>query len=138
MFKTSYYAFYRETYAPAFKAIDVLLKSIEEPISLAEAAKALYMDETAVEMLMDRENIETLDKGGFLTLMRFGESAVCRLFQREIMRGLKPAYSPADIAYIYGLDEAHVSDISSRLGKQLWPTIKIPELLSQIPVFIVC
>jgi hypothetical protein len=137
MIKMSFYAFYSQAYAPSFKAIDLLLKTMDEPLSPHSAADALGMSADSVIKLMGKENIPAIDKIGFLTLMSLGESAVCRLYQREIQRGCKSTYSPADIAYIYGLDENHVTSVCDKLGEKHWPAPRVPELLNHIPIFII-
>jgi hypothetical protein len=136
MLQTSFYCFYKQAYAPVFMEIDVLLKTMNRPLTLAQAADALHVSTGCIQRLMKRENIDKLDQRGFMTLMRMGESAVCRLYQREIIKGCKTVYSPADIAYIYGLDEGHVAAVSTRLGKRQWEACQVPELLKQIPIYI--
>ena len=133
---TDYGALYREIYAPAFQAIDLLLKTMERPLTVAEAAGALHMPPARAVHIMRRENIHILDKFGFLALMRLGDSPLCGLYQRELTRGVKAVYSAQDIAYIYGLDEGHVRGISAQLGHQEWPSEHVHELLAHVPVFI--
>ena len=137
MLRTNYYDFYQQAYAASFMTIDVLLKSMENPLPAAEAAQVLHMTEENVKNIMSQENIALLDKDGLLALMRLGTSSLCRMFQRELLYGAKPVYGPGDIARIYGLDEGHVREISAKMGHSEWPSADVPELLKQIPVFIV-
>ena len=136
MVHTSFYAIYRQYYAPQFMEIDIMLKAMEAPLGVAETARMLQITEAAVRDILADESVKELDKPGFLTVMSLGESAVCALYRRELTRGRKPAYSPSDIAYIYGLQEDHVRGIFEKLSLRDIPARDVPWLLDQIPMFL--
>lgn len=136
MARMSYHAFYRQCFAPGFMAIDVLLKTMENPLTVAETAAALQLQEEDVREIMACDAVNRLDKNGFLTVMAHGRGALCGLYRRELTRGLKTAYRPEDIAYIYGLQEAHVRTVFERLGLDEVPADEVPALLEQIYIFI--
>lgn len=137
MIRVSFYAFYQQVYAPSFCAIDVALKTMEKPFTLRETADLLQLSQETVHAVMRENSITRLDKNGFLTLMGCGESNICRMYRRELARGAKADYSPADIAYIYELDETHVQGACEKLGiGKKCPRSKVTTVLDQLFVFI--
>lgn len=136
MLHISYWEFFKQYYTPMLKEVDILLKTIDEPISTNEAAKALSISETAVQRIMAKEDIELLDREGFLRIMMHGSSPICRLLQRECKCGSPDSYSPANIAYIYGLQNGHVAEVCHKNGYKEVPARSLPELLDKIYIFI--
>ena len=132
----SYWDFFKQYYTPLLKEVDLVLKAIESSISIKETAKALALKPEVVEDIMAKENIEAIDREGFLRIMMHGSSSLCRLMQRECMCGSPDLYSPAHIAYIYGLQGRHVAAVCRANGYTEVPSQALPELLSKIYVFI--
>ena len=135
MMRVSYYAFFRQIYAPRLMAIDVMLKTMERPLTASEAAETLGMPEDEIYRLMELSSVSLLDKNGFLAVMSLG-GGVGGMLRRELSRGMKQVYSPSDIAYIYGLHVKTVRAAFRRLGYKKMPAHLVPTLLNQIPVFI--
>lgn len=136
MVRASFYAFYQKWYAPVFSEIDVTLKTMEKPLTIAETAALLHMTENEVRRVMTAASVTRLNRSGFFTVMRHGDNAFCQMYQRELTRGVKAFYSPSDIAYIYGLEDAHVCAVCARLGIAQVPAQEVPSVLKQISVFI--
>ena len=135
MMRVSYYAFFRQVYAPRLMAIDVMLKTMERPLTAEQTANALGITEEAVYRIMESESVSILDKNGFLTVLSC-VGGIGGLVKREFSRGMKQAYNPADIAYIYGLHEKTVTAAFKSLGYKKMPAHLVPTLLNQIPVVI--
>ncbi|MDR1665219.1 MAG: hypothetical protein LBR83_09930 [Clostridiales bacterium] len=136
MSRVSYYALYKKIYAPRLMAIDLALKTMEKPLSVTEAAELLSLSANAVSLAMAAEKVSQLDRPGFLAVMPHGKG-VCRLFARELARGVSGGYRPADIAYIYGLQIQTVRAAFRRLRMKKAPSSLIPALLCQIPVLVI-
>ena len=134
--KVSYNDFFEASYAPCLKSIDLLLKTMEMPLTVDEAAEALCLSEDEVHSIMKKESVVAIDRHAMLSIMAQGESGVCRLYQREVACGSPSLYSPADIAYIYGLDNATVARGFNKLGYVAVTSADVPAVLSQITVYI--
>ena len=135
MLHISYWEFFEKYYTPLLRELDVLLKSIEAPISTAETARALVMEQETVEKIMAQENIRLIDRDSFLRILMQGNSSLCRLMQRECLCGSPDRYSPAHIAYIYGLQDGNVEAVCRENGYKEVPADSIPDLLSKIYIF---
>jgi len=137
MLHISYWEFFEKYYTPRLREMDLLLKTIEAPISSAEAARVLSMPIPAIDRIMAAEQIGLIDREGFLRILMNGNSSLCRLMQRECMCGSPDRYSPANIAYIYGLLDGHVEDVCRKNGfADEVPAKSLPSLLSKIYIYI--
>jgi len=136
MLYISYWEFFKQYYKPQIQELDMLLKSIDSPISASEAATVLVMKSEEIEEIMTQEKISLIDKDNFLNIMMHGSSPLCRLLQRECSCGSPDRYSPKHIAYIYGLQDNHVAEICQANGYTDVPAHKLPDLLNKIYVFI--
>lgn len=136
MLHVSYWEFFKQYYTPLLQEVDLLLKTSETPITVAETARILVMKPETIEKIMASEDIKQLDKEGVLRIMMQGDSPVCQLLQRECLCGSPDRYSPSHIAYIYGLQEDHVEAVCQENGYSEVLTQDIPDLLSKIYVFI--
>ena len=136
MLYISYWEFFQHYYKPRLQELDMLLKSIDSPISASEAATALVMKSEEVEKIMTQEKIRLIDRNSFLNIMMHGSSPLCQLLQRECSCGSPDRYSPAHIAYIYGLQDSHVAEICQANGYTEVPAHKLPDLLNKIYIFI--
>jgi len=138
MVHISYWEFFQQYYTPLLREIDLLLKTIEAPISVAKTAKLLAMEPKAVKEITAKEDIQLIDREGFLQIMMHGNSSLCRLMQRECTCGSPDYYSPAQIAYIYGLQDGNVesafraNDYDAKI-----PACDLPKLLSKIYIYII-
>lgn len=136
MVRTNYFAFFQAMYAPRLKAIDVLLKTMEDSLSVPETAKVLGLTEEAVESAMTREHLAHIDRPGFLRIMAQGGNDLCGMYQRETACGSPVAYKPQEIAYIYRLQAESVQAACDKLGLKEVTARTLPSLLRQIPIYI--
>ena len=133
---TNYFDFFTAVYSPVLQEIDLLLKTTDGFIPPGEAAKVLHITEESIRFLMAKEKINFLDKPGFLQIMALGESAVCRMFQRELIYGSKGKLSPSDIADIYGLSCKNIENIFKEMKIEACDTGYVPEVLKRVPIYI--
>ena len=126
--KISFYDFYETAYAPCLKNIDLLLKTMEMPLSVEETAEALCMSEDAIHSIMEKNSIIAIDRLAVPAIMAHGESAICRLYQREIACGSPSLYNAVDVAYIYGLENTTVavSPPSEEVTDWIWLYPAVP------------
>ena len=75
--KVSFRDFYEACYAPRFKSIDLLLKTMEMPLTVEEAAEALCLSEDEIHGIMERERIAAIDRPALLGIMSRGENGLC-------------------------------------------------------------
>ena len=136
MLRISYWEFFQQYYKPLLQDIDILIKSMDEPISVAEAAKALVMPEETIKNIMICEDIQHIDQKSFWNLIMHGNSSLCQLIKRECLRGSPDRYSPEHIAYIYGLQSEHVAEVCKTNGYTEVPVKALEDILGKIYVFI--
>ena len=137
MVHISYWEFFKQYYTPLLKEVDLMLKTMEAPISAAEAARTLAITPEAVEEIMAQEGIQQIDKEGLLSIVMHGSSSLCQLLQRETLCGSPDKYSPSSIAYIYGLQDRHVASVCHAYGYTEVPAQALPELLNKIYIYII-
>jgi len=129
----SYWGFFLRYFSPTLQELDVLLKT-GKVLSLRRAAALLQMDEAAVRVWVQQQGVR-LNRQGFIRLMQHGDSAVCRLFQRESACGHPAAYTPAQVAYIYGLQPESV-EAAWPAGEDSIPGDAVPAVLDRIGVYV--
>ena len=136
----SYWDFFQQYYKPLLQDIDILLKSMEGPISVADAAKALVMsEEITKDILKDillKEEIQLIDQKGFWDIAMHGNSHLCRLLQRQCLCGSPDIYSPEHIAYIYGLQTEHVTEVCKTNGYTEIFAQNLEDILNKIYIYI--
>ena len=132
----SYWEFFQQYYKPLIQNIDILLKCMEEPISAADAAKALSMTEQDIEGIMTRKNIQFIDQKSFWGIVMHGNSHLCRLLHRQCLCGSPDRYSPEHIAYIYSLQAVHVTEVCKANGYTAVPAQNLEDILNKIYIFI--
>jgi len=133
----SYWDLFQKYYSPMLREVDLIIKTMTNPLTIAEAARVLRLTENKINQIMTQKDIKLIDKEGFLNIMLHGDSSLCGLLQREYMRGSPNLYCPEDIAYIYNLMHERVSDVCRAAGfADKIPTRAIPDILSKIPVYI--
>ena len=137
MVHISYWKFFQEYYAPLLKEADILLKTMDDSVPASEVARVLAMKTEMVEKIMAENNIESIDRNNFLHIMMLGDSSLCQLVQREFLCGSPEEYSPAKIAYIYGLQSQHVTSVCQKNGFTEIPARAVPALLDKIYVYII-
>jgi len=113
---------YRRCIRPRLEAIDIFLRTAKAPYAPGEAAALLSLP-----------CAEAADKAGFLHLLFTGESALCRLVQREAERGAPVLYTPADIAYIYNIQYEAVGRACDDLHMREATALLLPDIFARIP-----
>jgi hypothetical protein len=126
----TYLEVYETEIAPQLEDLDITLKSMDEPITPAEASKALYISDEELYEIMSRLNINVIDQTAFLKLMKEASSPVCRMYQRELAVGSPYVYSQEDIAYIYELPIEAVNQACDDLGLKQLTAYTLPDLFS--------
>ena len=124
---------YQKSLAEGLRAIDVFLRTQPPPYAAGAVAGLLGLAPERVEELCRELGVEELGRAGFLRLMQAGESPLCRAFARELERGLPQTYSPADVAYIYGIDIDVVLQACAGLGLTRVDGLMLQLLLYAIP-----
>jgi hypothetical protein len=132
----SYYRLYHTLYAPQLMEADILLKSMEQPLTVEEAAEALCLPVPELREAMAHESVRELDKDGLLAVLSHGGGAFA-LLKRARSLGARDKYRPSDIAYIYGLNEQTVRAVFSEWGLAEIPARWVPALLKKIWVLII-
>jgi hypothetical protein len=112
----SFLEIYQKEIAPKLKALDILLKSMDEPITAAQAAKALCVSEAEALSAMKSLGVKTVDRKALLDMMEVATSGICRLYQREKRIGSPFVYTREDVAYIYDLPMDAVNQACEELG----------------------
>lgn len=124
---------YMEEIAPKLGDIDIYMHSGEPLITVKKTAELLYISEQEVKNIMEQEQIQTLNHHSFFTVMKKGSSELCKLFTRQLEKGMLAHYMPEDISYIYSLDIHDVTDAFAILGIHKINSKNIKTLFSIIP-----
>jgi hypothetical protein len=128
----SFLEIYQEDIAPKLKALDVLLKSMDEPITASEAAQALCVREDEALRLMRLMGVSRVDRKALLTMMDKASSRICRMYQREKRVGSPYVYTREDVAYIYGLPIGAVNQACEELGIRKLTSYTLADLFSRV------
>ena len=135
MIYISYWEFFQKYYTPMLMEVDILLKTTDTQISIAEAAHALRMPIKKVQAIVG--DIPYIGRTDFFNIMMRGDSMICRFYQRECACGSPVLYSPEAIAYIYGLQAEHVKEVCYECGQTAVYASDLPALLNKLYVLIV-
>jgi len=135
MIYISYWELFQKYYTPLLREVDILLKTTDTHISIAEAAHALRMPMKKARAIMG--DVSHIDRAKLLDMMMRGDSTICRLYQRECACGSPVLYSPETIAYIYNLQAEHVKEVCREYGATTVSANDLPAVLDRIFVFIV-
>jgi len=130
---SNYWEKYQTTIAARLREIDLYLRTTDPPYPPETVAGLLEMPKEQVWAEMRRQNLSLLDRSGFFLVMREGKSPVCRMFARELERGLPSRYTPGDVSYIYDIDIDRVLDACAGLGLTAFDPIMLQLLLYSIP-----
>ncbi len=126
--------FYQREIQPKIAAIDVFLKTEPQPYAAAQVSELLSIPSTELSHLLEQEKLLIITKGTFLHLMQIGSSPICRMFRREVSRGISMSYSPKEISYIYDLKLKDVEAAAEKLGKNYFSSRELPLLFGEIVI----
>ena len=126
----SYLEVYQNEIAPQLQCLDIILKSMDEPLSLTEASEALYISEMEIKDIMRRLKISVIDQQSFLKIMNEASSPICRLYQREIATGSPYVYTREEISYIYSIPLDIVNQACEDLGLVKLTAYTLPDLFA--------
>jgi hypothetical protein len=129
---SSFLEVYLTEIAPQLQTIDIILKSMEEPLSVAEASEALFISEDELKNIMKKLNIVDIDQQSFVKIMGIASSPICKLYQREVDVGSPYVYTREDIAYIYCLPIEAVNQACEDLGFSKLTAYTLPDLFSRV------
>ncbi len=113
---TNFQYIYKHYIKPQIIAIDIFIKSSEQPYSLEGISEILGIDYHDLLHIIDEYDITTLDKTGFFKIMTKSSSYVGNLISRQFSMSNKSVYTPENIAYIYNLDINSVEEAFYVLG----------------------
>ena len=94
---------YRQVIVPKLEKIDIMLKTVDDGISIDEVCRVLSVAEEEVFEILQTNSMDMLDKGLFLKLLNNASSYICCLYQREVSCGSPYIYSAQNISYIYDI-----------------------------------
>ncbi|MDR3238993.1 MAG: hypothetical protein LBT44_02755 [Clostridiales bacterium] len=129
---TSFLEIYQEKIAPQLESLDILFKSMDTPLTIAEASQALYISEQEIKHIMREYGIREIDRGALLCIMENGSSFICRLYQRELHVGSPYVYSREDVSYIYTLPIDAVNHACDELGAKELTAYTLPDLFGHV------
>jgi len=129
---TSYLEVYQKEIAPQLQCLDIILKSMDEPLTVTEASEALYISEAETKDIMSRFDIDEIDQKSFLKIMTKASSPICRLYQRELDTGSPYVYTRENISYIYSIPIDIVNQACEDLGLVKLTAFTLPDLFSHV------
>ncbi|MDR1638603.1 MAG: hypothetical protein LBT59_02805 [Clostridiales bacterium] len=135
---TSFLELYQSNIAPKIRSLDLLLKTMEEPLDASDVAEALCITEREASLALKRLGVDRADKKALLRVMETASSGICRLYQREMRVGSPYVYTREDVAYIYGLPLGVVNRACEDLGILELTEYTMADLFSRLqlsPVF---
>ncbi|MDR2650188.1 MAG: hypothetical protein LBB94_10795 [Clostridiales bacterium] len=130
--EASFLEIYQTEIAPQLQSLDIIIKSMDEPLSVTETAGALYISETEVKNIMRRLHIELIDQESFLRIMAGASSPICRLYQRELHIGSPYVYTREDVSYIYSIPIDMINQACEDLGLIKLTAYTLPDLFSRV------
>ena len=128
----SFLEMYQMEIAPQLQSLDIILKSMDEPLTYTEASEALYISEAEIIDIMKRLKINVIDQRSFLKIMSEASSPICRLYQRELSTGSPYVYTREDISYIYSIPIDIVNQACEDLGLVKLTAYTLPDLFSHV------
>ena len=128
----SFLEVYQTEIAPQLQCLDIILKSMDEPLSITEASEALYITESEIKDIMKLFDIDVIDQQSFLKIMSGASSPICRLYQRELETGSPYVYTREDISYIYSIPIDIINEACEELGLVKLTAYTLPDLFSRV------
>lgn len=124
--------FYQREIQPKIAAIDIFLKTEPQPYAHEQITNLLSLSTEELEEILEKEKLAVITKGTFFHLMQIAPSTICKMFRREVFRGMAAAYSLKDISYIYDLALKDVEEAAGKLGKTHFSSAELPLLFGEI------
>ena len=128
----SFLEVYQNEIAPQLQSLDIILKSMDEPLTYTEASEALYISETEIKDIMRRLKINVIDQESFLKIMSEASSPICRLYQRELAIGSPYVYTREEISYIYSIPLDIINLACEDLGLVKLTAYTLPDLFGRV------
>ncbi|MDR1560557.1 MAG: hypothetical protein LBS84_12870 [Clostridiales bacterium] len=128
----SFLELYQTEIAPQLQSLDIIIKSMDEPLTVTEAAEALYISEAELQNIMKRLQIDEIDQQSFLRIMTGASSPICRLYQRELDIGSPYVYTREEVSYIYSIPIDIVNQACEELGLFKLTAYTLPDLFSRV------
>ena len=128
----SFLEVYQNEIAPQLQNLDIILKSMDEPLTYTEASEALYISETEINDIMKRLKINVIDQKSFIMIMSEASSPICRLYQREVAIGSPYVYTREEISYIYSIPLDIINQACEDLGLVELTAYTLPDLFSRV------
>lgn len=126
--------FYQRVIQPKIAAIDIFLKTETQPYAQEQVSELLCLSATELTNILEQEKLAIITKGTFLHLMQTGPSLICKMFGRELSRGMSASYSPQEISYIYDLELKDVEAAAEKLGKNCFLPAELPLIFGEIVI----
>ena len=123
---------YQNVIAPQLQSLDIILKSMDEPLTYTEASEALYISESEIKDIMIRLKISVIDQQSFLKIMSEASSPICRLYQRELDTGSPYVYTQEEISYIYAIPLEIINHVCEDLGLVKLTAYTLPDLFGRV------
>lgn len=125
---------YETQIEPYLKQIDIFLKTKKPPYSILKTSELLHIPQSEIKHIMAKENVTTIDRKTFFTIMKNGSSTLCHVFARELYCGIPKYYTAENISYIYNLDISTVLQASQQMGLNKFSPDIIKTLFRFIPI----
>lgn len=126
--------FYQREIQPKIAAIDIFLKTESQPYTQEQVSELLCLSMTELSNILEQEKLALITKGTFLHLMQTAPSLICRMFHREVSRGMSSLYSVKEISYIYDLELKAVEAAAEKLGKSFFSPAELPLIFGEIVI----
>ncbi|MEA4967303.1 hypothetical protein SDC9_90073 [bioreactor metagenome] len=107
---------YQNNIIPRLKEIDLFLKTKPSPYTKKDTLALLKISNEELEELMKKNNISKITSESFMVIMKNGSDELCRVFKRELERGLTNYYSPEQVSYIYNIDIDIILNAYAQMG----------------------
>ena len=127
-----YLEHYQREVAPRLRLVDTWIKTGDRTARAEDLAAALDLDPSEVETILRKPRGMWLNRADYLLALAHGTSEVCRLYQRELDSGSPLTYTPEQIAYIYGLDQATVSAVCAAKRIREVTAYTLPLVLGEV------
>ena len=128
----SFLEIYQNEIAPQLQSLDIILKSMDDPLTYTEASEALYISETEIKDIMRRLKISVIDQQSFIKIMSEASSPICRLYQRELATGSPYVYTREEISYIYSIPLDIINQVCEDLGLVKLTAYTLPDLFCRV------
>lgn len=125
---------YKQNIQIKIQKIDIFLKSTPSPYEPRDVADLLCMSSNELTNIMQSNNIATLDRISFFTVIQTSSSYICKLIQREWKYSALKYYTPQTISYIYELNLEKVQMAFKESGLTQVDSHNIHELFEYIYV----